>query len=321
MGGSLAEAPATRERIEALCRQIPPARGHGALLSAINGLWPGVDFRPALSRGGWYRIGGVVKADGSRVADDLNAWAEDAWSDCGEDGAALAEQYGGAGLQATRVDGRTHYFVSSYGPGAADFLQLEIEELQEVTDRPLICTDSPPAELQELVDPACHHRAEPQPVGAPRYALRRLTDIGGFSQRLQSQRALTAPIVRMLQEWDAASAGRTGRFCDFWVLALSENLDRYRQPRLGAKPVAAPPAGMPSFAAAGKSGLELGAALHDFDRRAGYSFAWYFSMLAGLAVPKSIPAAAWRDWEAGLRYLPDRDAEVLQGWIVQPFAA
>ena len=49
------------EEIEA----IPPRPHHSALLEIANHIRPGCTFRYALNRGGWYRPGGVIAADGT----------------------------------------------------------------------------------------------------------------------------------------------------------------------------------------------------------------------------------------------------------------
>ena len=121
---------------------------------------------------------------GERIADELEAWAETGLADCDGDMDAFIERHGGAGLLATRHSGRTHYFVAPYGPGPADFLQLEIEELHEVLDRRLLSGDDPPADLQELIDPLHPATLEAHPVAPPHYRFRRLTDMRHAVARL-----------------------------------------------------------------------------------------------------------------------------------------
>jgi len=104
---------------------IPPRPHHAALLEIANRIRPGCTFRYALSRGGWYRPGGVIAPDGTRIADNLEAWARAELESCGGDMQELVERHADAGLQVTRHSGRTHYFVTSYGPSPADFLQLK----------------------------------------------------------------------------------------------------------------------------------------------------------------------------------------------------
>ena len=140
------------QRLAAELEAAPPRPHHSGLLQMAACALPGQPCRCALSRGGWYRPGGVVRASAERVADSLEAWAETQLAACGGDLEALFERHGGEVLIATRLSGRTHYFVAPCGPAPADFLQLEIEELHEVLDRRLF-GDEPPTDLQELIDP------------------------------------------------------------------------------------------------------------------------------------------------------------------------
>src|SRR5690348_8269216 len=111
------------------CTRAPLSAGPAALVKELAKAVPEWQFRHALCRGGWYRLGGVVDEAGSRVCDNLEAWAESALEENGGDIATLAEAVADKALFATRRTGRTHYLVAPAGDGTADFLQLEIEEL------------------------------------------------------------------------------------------------------------------------------------------------------------------------------------------------
>ncbi|MGB0129466.1 MAG: hypothetical protein WBP72_17635, partial [Rhodocyclaceae bacterium] len=125
MGNVIEDMVRASSDVEAICAAHPPRPHHGAFLAAVNALWPGIQFNQALSRSRWYRLGGVVTASGERVSKDIEEWANLAWQACGEDPAEFAETFGGQKLLATRIIGRTHYFVAPYGPNSADFLQME----------------------------------------------------------------------------------------------------------------------------------------------------------------------------------------------------
>ena len=129
--------PSPRLRLRNSLEASPPRPHHSALLAALAELLPNCEFDCALTRGGWYRPGGLIGPEGRRVADDLESWAEQQLTDCGGDLAECVERHAGADLLATRYVGRSHYFVAAYGAGAAEFLQLEVEGLQEVFDRRL----------------------------------------------------------------------------------------------------------------------------------------------------------------------------------------
>lgn len=319
MCSAMADLPMPTAELARICAATPPRPHHGALLAAVAAMRPDLNFHLALTRGGWYRPGGVIAASGERLSSDLQRWAEQAWQACSADAASLARRLADADLLATRISGRSHYFVAAYGNRGAEYLQLEVEELQEVADRHLLDPDAPPEDLAQLLEPEHPLRVDPQPVAPPRYALRRLTDIHAFLVRLQGQSPLAPPVVRFLAEWDASSAGRAARFCDEWVLALAEHLDRYKQARLSAKPIPAPRKRSPPQDLEDKSGGDLGAALQIYDRYAGYPFAWYFHMVTNKGVSRSLAAHVGHDLRHGYDYLPARDAKILADWLDRPY--
>ena len=163
---------------------VPVSAGPGILAKELARHLPELHFRRTLCRGGWYRLGGVLAADGSRISDDLESWAEMTLAACDGDFDALRDEYAGTGLIATRRVGRTHYFVAPTGEKSADFLQLEIEDLQETQAHTLFAQTPAPTAIDELIDPDLgHHNG--QPVGLPYYTFRRLTHIGDLLARLR----------------------------------------------------------------------------------------------------------------------------------------
>jgi hypothetical protein len=298
--------------------------------------WP---FQEVLCRGGWYRLGGVVGESGARISDNVEEWASDALDERAGDLAALAEDYAGSALRATHLTGRTHYLVSPLrGGDSTDFLQLEVEDLQETYAQPLFAGKDVPTTLDELVDSrfeacrpceSCAHgegnRRCGMPLGKARYRFRRLTHIGDALARMRTQALEAQPIHRFVADWDASSAGRQSALCNHWALALSEHLDRYRQTLTRATPVSAFAGELPKFGAReGTSGLSLHAAIQAFDRAVGYPMAWYFNLLATKsgkgAVPHWVPAALASDAAAGFSYLPERDLDVVKRWLHKPYA-
>jgi hypothetical protein len=265
----------------------------------------------------------VVDAGGAHVADDLEQWAEAELAARDDDMSALCDDYTGQGLRATRLSGRTHYFVAASGPHAADFVQLEIEELQEMVCHPLFDGEAVPTGIEELVDPrggdgACGAAA--RPLGAPFLALRRLTPVGDFLARMRAQKPEPQPMHRFIEDWEKCSAGAATQFSNHWVVAVREHLDRYRQTILHASPVAALNGAPPKFAAAfGLQGLALHDALARYDKAAGYPMAWYFHMLTTRSAPHALANAVIDDVQAGFNYLPDRDAAVIKNWLYQPY--
>ena len=312
---------AVTQAIAELCVRLPVAIGAAGLCKELSAVVPGVGFREVLARGGWYRLGGVVDAAGAHVADDIEKWAESELAAHGDDLAALADDYADSELRATRLNGRTHYLVAATGSGAADFLQVEIEELQETVCPFLFGSDVTPGSLDELLDPPRDDcRKSNAPLGSPFFALRRVTDVADFLARMRTQKPEPQPVHRFVEAWEASGAGHVTQLSNHWVMAVREHLDRYRQPILNATPVAAVNGMPPRFEGAfGAQGLALNEALQRFDRQAGYPMAWFFHMLTTKTVPHALANAVIDDVQAGFGYLPERDVKVVKDWLHRPY--
>lgn len=300
------------------CTKVPVSNGPGAFVKALGQALPDWKFHHALSRGGWYRLGGIVDGNGQRVSDSLESWIEAALDERDGDIGKLIDDFAGKTLYATRLVGQTHYLVASAGEGSDDFLQLEIEDLQEMRAHQLFVNE--PGSLEELVDPQGSNTAL-QALGLPFYAFRRLQHIGAFLKRMLGQKPEPAAVHRMLEDWTTSSANSTSTFYNHWVIATREHLDRYHQTVFRAQPISTRAGEAPEFTAAkGTSGLELYAALGHFDREAGYPLAWYFHMLTSKAVPHWVAQTVVEDSLAGFAYLPQRDVDVVRHWLHRPYA-
>lgn len=320
---TVAAEPRTRELADAIaeaCVRIPVAAGPAALAREIQLIAPDLSFREVLARGGWYRLGGVVDREDNRLAGDIEQWAAGALAVHGDDFQALAEACGESGLRATRLNGKTHYWIAPTGTDAADFIQIEIEELQEVVCQPLFDGGELPGSIEELIDACVTRAGKPTPLGIPFYALRRVTDASEFLARLRGQKPEPQPVHRFVEAWEKSSAGNAAQFSNQWVLAVREHLDRYRQPILSATPVAAIVGQPPRFEGSfGARGLALAGALQRFDRQAGYPLAWFFHMLTTKAVPHAVAAIVVEDMQGGFAYLPERDVKIVKDWLFRPY--
>lgn len=300
------------------CTKVPVSSGPGALVKALSEALPEWKFRHALSRGGWYRLGGILDGAGQRVTDNLEGWVETALDERDGDFAQLVEDFSDQNLFATRLVGQTHYLVASAGDGTDAFLQLEIEDLQEMRGHQLFAND--PSTLEELIDPRSATDL-PLPVGLPFYTFRRLQHIGAFLRRMLAQKPDPAPIHRMIEDWDKSSAGNASAYYNHWVIATREHLDRYHQSVFRAQPIATLSGAAPEFGvAAGTTGLKLNEALNRFDRESGFPMAWYFHMLSSKAVPHWVAQSVVEDSLAGFAYLPQRDVDVVRGWLHRPYS-
>lgn len=282
------------------------------LMGALRPLFPGLELNLILTRGGWHRLGGVVTPELRRVAHHLAQWAE---QESGGDMDELRERHGESGYLATRLAGKTHYFAAVCGEGPEDFIQVEVEELMEETDRPLFWTGWEPEDMEEFLDPSDCPRPPAQAVGRPYYLFRRA--FGGADMLRRLEKGGTK-LRRFVAEWKACSAGRQP-LCSHWLFAVRESLDRFGQPSVSAKPIAVREAVLPPTGQEELSGLPLANWIGEFDKGLGYPFAWYFDMLAASTIPHEL---AWRvhaDHEGEFGYLPERDLEILRQWTAAPY--
>ena len=299
------------------CAKVTVSSGPGALGKALSVALPEWKFHQAMSRGGWYRLGGIVDGKGERISDNLESWVENALDERDGDMHQLLDDFAGQTLYATRLVGQTHYLVASASDDSDGFLQLEIEDLQEMRVHQLFINE--PGSLEELVDPR-GGADKPQAIGLPFYTFRRLQHIGAFLKRMLAQKPDPAPIHRMLGDWSKSSAANTSAYSNHWVIATREHLDRYHQPVFRAQPIATLAGDPPEFdASIGTSGLALHDAIAHFDRETGYPMAWYFHMLTTKAVPHWVAQTVVEDSLAGFAYLPQRDVDVVRGWLHRPY--
>lgn len=317
-----------RFALEQLCRGVAVESDQRTLLQAVAELWPRWTFRHVLSRGGWYRPGRVLDAQGAPLAEalaqDAGRWIERALEDSGEDMTLFCDSYLDRGLQVSRYEGQTHFFVAAYGRRAEQFIQLEIEALTEVIDRPLLDPASLeqgglPSDLQDLLEPPQHEHLR-IPLHSAHYRFRRVTDMAEFLARLRGQRPEAPPACRFVEEWgQSSSAAKT--LCEHWVFALAEHLDRFKQPVLSAHPLALDTGESPKVPfVLPADALERADALHAFDKQRGYSAAWYFHMVARAGVPTDLALRIGEDLAQGLSYLPERDAALLVHWLDKPYS-
>jgi len=307
--------------VREMCVRVPVSAGASGLAKDLALIAPQLIFRDVLTRGGWYRLGGVVDDLGTSLSEDLAQWMENELAAHDDDLHALVDAYSESGLKATRIVGKTHYLVASKGKMASDFVQIEIEELQEIISHELFVGEVP-GSLEELIDPQRPktEKSAALPLGAPFYSLRRITDVAEFLRRMAAQRPEPQTVNRFFEAWQSSSAGHATLFSNHWVVAVREYLDRYRQSILQATPVAAVNGLPPKFESAyGARGLALHEALQAFDRQAGYPMAWFFHMLTTKTVPHAVASAVVEDVLTGFNYLPERDVKVVRDWLHRPY--
>lgn len=300
----------------------PPRPHHGALLAAMSKILPQCEFDYVLGISGWHRAGGVLDADGNRLTNDLETWALEELSKHDDDFEKLIDCYIDTGLLATRHTGRSHYFVAAYGPEPQDFLQLEIEELQEVMDRELFDFEQLPSDYQELVEPLTYARLEAHAVGSPHYRFVRIVDIRDVLEQQNSRCTGDAPLARFMSDWSANHVSDKDHFSEHWLIA---GLEQYH-PDAGT-PFTATPMSVHSRTLKPfhwddtQSGAALSHQLRDFDRAAGYPGAWYFHFIASKLVPETLLDALQRDIDSGYEYLAGKELALLKQLNSNPYRA
>ena len=300
--------------IDDACGKAKPEPDHGDLLKNIAKVFPGLNFHHTLTRTGWHRIGGLITSDLERVDTNLRRWAE---TESDHDMFELYDKHGASDLLTTRFDGRTHYFATPVGERAPDFIQLEVEELIEIVDRPLFIEDQIPDDIEELLDPPRTSASNPdgRELSRPKYVFKAITDIADLVADHVTSEGSDLRYIRFLEEWDRSSAGGAARFCDHFALRLLPFRDRFGERKIEATALPVNEFAEPDPEAARQSGTALANFLQTYDKAAGFPMAWYFAMLINKKDMVSIAQAVAIDYQRNYRYLPERDVEILNGWI------
>jgi hypothetical protein len=310
----------TQQHIIQAIDHAAPRPHHSALFTALGEAVPECAFRHVLTKAGWHRAGGVLTADGNCLSQELETWVNAELAKCDDDFGRFMERYSDAGLLATRHVGRSHYFVAAYGPSPEEFLQLEIEELQEVMDHELIDPERPPYDRTELVEPTNYKKLEAHPVGSPHYRFVRLSDI---RQVLVQQNRLaggTSALARFMSDWTQSRAMDSGHFCEHWLIAGLEHYQPDSSMPFSIAPVSVHARTLKPFHwDETKSGAEMGNQIRDFDRAAGYPGAWYFHFVASKFVPETLALALKRDLDNGYSYLAEKELGLLKKLVANPY--
>jgi hypothetical protein len=305
------------EQLALLCKALTATPSLDELSEKFGDLMPGLSFTHVATRGNWHRLGGVVDAQHNAVSANIAQWAE---QESGGDIDQLIAEYVDAGYFATRLAGKTHYIVAPLGDTPEAFVQLEIEELREVIDRPLIERDWYPESIEEFLDPLDYPRLDPEPLGSSYLQFRRITPVEKLLGEAPKENQALYNLKRFFDDWQSSSAKEYGPFCNHWALALREYIDADGEYRLSAKPFSTFSGNVDSLAKAGTlHGAELANLIHGYDRRVGYPFAWYFNMLGCKAENVAVAEAVLRDQMGAYDYLPAKDLKVLRQWEERPY--
>ncbi len=303
-----------------ICKNTTASDDDARLIEALRQRYPGVDFRLARGAEEWYRIGGVVDSTGNRLAKDISEWADRAFLECGQNFKTLLRHCRENGLIATRHQGTTLYIAAPLGEKAEEFLQIEVDRIQEIRDRLLVDKEHLPEDLEELIDPLDPIAVEQEPLGSVSYVYRRKTEVAVFMEELDTHHASKHPARRFMEDWNRGSACRHRPFCHEWNLKLHQHRGRFGENKMDVAAMAVNHAPLPRMEAnVGKKGTALQSALGHFDKHAGFPFAWFFYMVAKLYVPPMLGEAVHRDLDGDFAYLPHRDTAILRDWIADPY--
>lgn len=304
---------AATEILAAVCSALEPSPDHGELLVAARSA-TGLDLKIVHVDEGWFRLGGLTDSSGRRIAADLEDWV---MAQTSGDMSALFDKYGDAGYRFTRHAGRRIYLNAQVGAGPLDFVQVEIDEMQEMLCRPLFEDDHIPEYLDELTT------LPPWPQAVPltkaTYIYRRATTFAAMPE-LVSERKGDPRLKRFVREWSDSSAGKHGRFSDHWVLRVVPYKNSDGEHVLEAKPMTSLAIRFPDLQTARESAVDYRPAreTHDIDTQAGYPMAWYFLQVARHYAHYRCIVDVRDDLkrEGGM---PEADARIIDQWIDDPY--
>lgn len=305
------------DEIAVVCRDLAPTGDHAELVRAARAA-TGLDLRLGYVDEGWYRLGGVVDASGKRVAVDIADWAV---AETGGDMTALYARHADAGLRFTRFWGHRLYLTAATGPNPLDFVQIEIDQVQEMLCRPLFEGDSIPDTVDELENlPPCPQAV---PLAPAAYVYRRATTFSSMPE-LVAEHTGDLRLKRFVDDWAASSAARSGHFCDKWVLRVVPYRNTDGEHVLEAKPLTAIKVPEPDLQQAREHAVDYHPArdMEQMDRDAGFPMAWYFLQIARHFAHYRCIVDVRDDFAAGrpgVSPLPDRDARILESWVADPY--
>lgn len=309
------------QQLAKICKTTLPTPQDEVLLKKIQELIPDYPVRLAKKGDEWYRLGGVVDMNGTRIANDLVEWTERTFIECGKNLQTLIEHSREQQFIATRQTGNTLYFVIQTGSKAEQFIQLDIDKTHEISDRLLINDRQPPEDLEEFIDPLEPECIESFCIGTARYQYRRKTDVAVFMDEINKYHIDEHPVQRFMDDWNRSTAGQQAILCEDWIVRPFRHVGRFNEQIINIELINTQSKNIPRLDdSAGKKGVALQALLTRFDRQAGYPFAWFFYLLKGKLVTPQTGTAVFKDISGDFSYLPDRDIAILKDWINTPYS-
>lgn len=307
-------------KLAKLCKQTLPDHNNELLLANLQALNPDYPVRLAKTDEEWYRLGGIVDTQGRRIANDLIEWTERTYIECGKNIQTLIEHASEQKLIATRQTGNTLHFIVQVGNQAEQFVQIDIDKTQEMSDRLLVNPDYPPEDLEEFIDPLNPDCIETFSIGSARYTYRRKTDVAIFMTEINKYHLQEHPVQRFMDDWNRSSAGQKALFSDDWIIRPYRHTGRFGEQVINIEIIDTQSKNIPQLDDInGRKGVSLQNLLTRFDRQVGYPFAWFFYMVKGKNVPPNSGVAVFKDISGDFSYLPERDVAVLKDWVNTPY--
>lgn len=305
------------DALAAACRALAPTPQHDSLLDAARRV-TGLDLTLACVDADWYRLGGVVDAEGRRIADDLEDWVA---AETGGDVAQLYARYGDSGYRFTRHTGRRLYLTAALGPAPLDFVQVEIDQVQERICRPLFEGEAIPDSINDLESLPIVPNAVP--LTAPSYLFRRATSFAAMPE-LTSDHKGDPRLRRFAADWAASSAGASAHFSERWALRVTPYRNADGEHVLEGRPVASLQVTFPDLQAAREHAVDYHPArsVLAVDREAGFPMAWYFLQVARHYAHYRCIVDVRDDFSKGgpgIPPLPAADARIVEQWIDDPY--
>lgn len=336
-----------KDTLAVVTRQATYCPDHGPLMDVLRSRYPSWRFYLVAEHGESFSVGKKrLYADGKIIADNFKAWLTAEVEAAGKNPQAVWEKYKDAGLALGEWRGHILYIAVPYSSEPDAFFQIEIAAKHEVTTRYAFedgtwsVPDSLDALLQPVTDLAPEYEISPW-----RYELRQIFDVRRFVRDMMTDdksnhetspiRDFIAqmypawppwkhPIARFFQDWQESSAGQSGhRFCLHWYLQVYDYTAPNGKRHISATPQWANKGGGKDLSGIqpneGADPLTIFSMLSDFDRQAGYPFAWYFYMLHGNRISSSTGCALVQGLEAKSIFLPSHDEKVLLHWYGRPY--
>jgi len=308
------------DALSRICSALVPADGPDQLLDRINKADTSRRYRYVVTEHDWYRAGGVLSPDGERLADSLEEWIDTHFDG---DMARFLAQYGDAGYRVTSLSGKTHFFAAGDGPGPLDFVQIEIDEVQEIMDPDKANPDQVPDSLEAIIEPPDPAQVPPDLVSPSRYVCRSVTRFSDLAESLTSDYTGDPDFRRFLAEWEHSSASGEIAFRDCWsinVLPVLADVGEHKYKVRLLSPFAEK-ADPGEIRARGTTGPVL-PILERIDQDCGFAMAWYFLLIAQRQLSQELMACIRRDLAAGHQQqggFAASDWNILESWSRNPY--